>query len=490
MHSELLCGIDVGTSAVKCIVTDPVGAVYARASVAYPPRPEGALEQDPRLWWQAVCQATRECLRTIDPSHLAAVSFSGHMSAPVLLDKRGDVLRPAILIADTRSDAETAWLEETYGGRIHSLCFNRPLNAFLAPKLLWCRRHEPECFAKAASVLFPKDYIRFRMCGGISTDRTDAGNSLLFDPVKNVWDEALSEQIGIPPALLPPVLPSGEVCAAVSHSAASETGLPEGLPIVTGAADMACSQLGTGAFEPGVAALTLSTSIQIVEPAPHPVGALSASMTWHPSAFENGMYVMASVFAGGLSLDWILQLLSAGAPLTPRDYADWNSRLIARRKAHPQRKALFLPFLTGSGSPRFNPAERGAFLELSASVTAEDLVLAVLEGVALHARENVDLLTRYLPAARFHLAGGGCRMTVWPQIFADVLGRELTLLENPDVSALGAAMLAARGAGFTDSVRNAVVRTVVPAEGAHYQALYDAYLDRAAAARRNSEHIV
>lgn len=473
MPGSRFLGIDIGTSAVKCLLVDAQGAVLTRAAQPYAPMAPGSLEQRPQDWWHAVCKAVRGCLDAAGGAQPVAVSFSGHMSAPVLLDARGAVLRPAILIADTRSDAQAKLLARTHGAYLRRLCGNPAINAFTAPKLLWCRAHEPALWREAETVLLPKDYIRYRMTGQLATDRTDAGNTLLFDPQTNEWDLELARQLDIPPSMLPPLRASDCVVGRVSGGAAAETGLQAGIPVITGAADMACSQLGTGATKPGIVALTLSTSIQIVQAADAPSDALYGKMTWHPSA-QGGLYAMASVFAGGLSLDWILQLLTGGGPLQAQEYAAWDARLQARRQSAARDAPLFLPFLTGSGSPRFDPTEQALFSGLSMRTTAEDLVLAVLEGVAFHVRENLELLAAHFPQHVVHLAGGGCRMTVWRQIFADVLGRELHLLSNHDGSALGAAMLAARGVGTEIAFAQAnpvrhVIRPQTDADGARYR---------------------
>lgn len=257
-------GLDLGTSAVKCLVADERGKVLCLERASYAPlHTEGSrIEQNPMQWWDAASAVIRRCMTQL-ACRIDAVSFSGQMSAFVLLNADGKPLRRSMLIADARAAAQATALEQNFAAQFRANTGNRPIEAFSAAKLVWLRENEPEMLQNAAHLLFVKDFIRYLLCGDIATDRTDAGNSLLLQFDTGQWDWALIRALGLPERLFPPIAPSGTACGAVTAWAAAQTGLPEGTPVVTGAADMACSQLGTGALDPDRIAVTLSTSAQV-----------------------------------------------------------------------------------------------------------------------------------------------------------------------------------------------------------------------------------
>lgn len=453
MHSEpAVLSIDIGSTAVKVIAMTRTGDVLASASGHYPtqsPLP-GWVEQDPESWWDAAAPAVRECMTQLGEASVAAVSFSGHMSAPVLVDRDGRPVLPSILIADTRSHEETRMLRSKYKDVFVKLTGNEPVDAFTVSKLLWIKNHHPEAMRRAATLLFPKDYIRYKMTGMLGTDQTDAGNSLLYDHGKNRWAIELIEELGLPSFIFPRVHSSHERVGFVNACAASLTGIAEGTPVVAGAADMACSQLGTGAVHTGTLAITLSTSAQVVMR----VDAISASgigqITYHPSALPNSMYAMGSVFTGGLGVEWAYKLLTGKKKLDPADYESIN-RLSEEMVDFPPGSSnlMYLPFLVGSGTPHFDSSDRAAWLGLSTGQSTELLMHSVLEGVSYNIRESMEVFEAGGHQVRaVHLGGGGSRNPVWSRMIGDVLGKDIALLNNRDASALGSAMLAGAGAGF------------------------------------------
>ena len=229
-----LLGIDVGTTGVKAVRISETGEVLARAEEEYPlsiPQP-GWAEQDPEDWWRA----TERVLAGRD----GPLGFSGQMHGLVLLDADGQVLRPAILWNDQRTGAECAEIEETVGlARLIELTGNRALTGFTAPKLLWVRKHEPEVWSRAAHVLLPKDYVRFRLTGEHAIDAADASGTLLFDVARREWSGEVCEALGIPLEWLPRVAESTEIA---------------------GAGDQQAGALGVGVVGPGPLSVVLGTS--------------------------------------------------------------------------------------------------------------------------------------------------------------------------------------------------------------------------------------
>lgn len=461
---QFVMGIDVGSTAVKVIVMSEQGAIQASCSVTYganSPR-SGWVEQDPDVWWNAAAACIQDCLKTIDPGQIAAISFSGHMSAAILIDTDGAPVMPSIMIADTRSREQTDMLRSQFLDRFVDMTGNEPLDAFTVSKLLWIQSHCPEKLKRASTLLFPKDYIRFKLTGKLGTDPSDAGNSLLYHYTDGTWDKEIVHELGLNPDLLPEIFQSSDSFASVSREAAAQTGLLEGTLIITGAADMACSQLGTGAFRAGTLAVTLSTSAQVVLKVPAIAPELSGKITFHPSAVSGQLYAMGTVFTGGLGVEWGYKLLTGKSKLDADDFAaigKWSERM---KDISPGSDGLlFLPFLTGSASPYFDSLDRASWLGLSTGQSPELLLHSVMEGVAFNIRESMEWFERDGHAIDcIHLGGGGSKNDLWCQMISDVLGKDTRRLAERDASAIGAAILAGVGAGLFTSVEEAIEKTV------------------------------
>src|SRR5712671_4006919 len=204
-----LLGIDTGTGGTRAVVIDEHGNVIASATCEHEPfaSPQPAwAEQDPRDWWRACANAVRSALSEsgISAEQIRAVGLTGQMHGAVLLDQSGEVIRPALIWCDQRTDAQCRAITERVGAaRLIELTSNPAITGFTLPKILWVREHEPEIWSRTRSVLLPKDYVRFRMTGAFATDVADASGTLLFDVVNRCWSGAMLEMFGVKPELLP-----------------------------------------------------------------------------------------------------------------------------------------------------------------------------------------------------------------------------------------------------------------------------------------------
>ncbi len=452
-------GIDLGTSAVKVLVQDEAGAVHARASRAYPtsnPRP-GWAEQNPEEWWQAVGAAVREAMAgcALVPR---ALGLSGQLNGFVLLGDGDRPLHPAVIWLDLRAEAEARDILEN-GPDVSALSGNTLSAICVLPKLVWMRRHRPEAMAATRRIALAKDFILLRLTGELATDPSDAGSTALATPGGSAWAPELCARAGIEPAMLPTIRASGEPAGHLSASAAEALGLPAGLPVATGAGDVAALAVGCGIVAPGRVAITLGTAGHVVAEAPGPAGpAPEGTGLWRiPHALEGRGLWLGLIMAGGLSLSWLRGILAAGGP------APAFERLEALAAESPPgaRGLSYLPFLEGAATPQGRPDARGAFLGLSSAHGAGDMIRAVMEGVAHNARECVAAQeTAGVAVAEVRLAEGGAQLPLWCQVLADALGREVALIGERDTSAAGAAILAhaaADGAAPAD-VADASVR--------------------------------
>lgn len=432
-------GLDLGTSAVKGVLVDDTQSVVASATAPLSTsRPfAGASEQAPEDWWRAAVE-TCAGLRQAAPAawmSVKAVGLSGQMHGAVLLDARGEVLRPAILWNDGRSVAQCQALERAVPG-LAGIAGVRAMPGFTAPKLLWVREHEPDVFARIATVLLPKDYLRFRMTGACVTDASDAAGTLWFDQAARTWSVPLVAASGLTPDQLPPVIEGTEPSATLRDDVADALQLTRGIPVAGGGGDAAAGAVGIGAVEEGDAFVSLGTSGQVfVVTADYRPDAAGIAHTF-AHCVPGRWYRMGALLNGASCLAWVARLVNA--PDLPA--------LLDRVEAQTDTSGslLFLPYLTGERTPHDDPHARGVFFGLDPDTTPEHLVRAVLEGVAFALAEAGECLADggVLPQ-RLAVIGGGSRSRLWMRILASVLDRPLVRYAGAESGpAFGAARLA------------------------------------------------
>ena len=482
MHT-LLLGLDVSTTGSKALLIDETGAVVASHTTPHDssqPRPLWS-EQNPADWWAGMAASIRAVLaETGGADAIQAIGLTGQMHGLVCLDAGGNVLRPAILWNDQRTQAECDQITATIGARrLIELTGNRALTGFTAPKILWVRAHEPEVYARIAHILLPKDFIRFKLTGEYATDLAGAAGTLLLNVAQRQWSQEVVGALGIPAAWLPPVHEGPQVTGAVSAAAAQETGLRVGTPVVGGGGDQSAQATGVGAVRPGIVALTVGTSGVVFAPlasyAYEPEGRLHAFCHAVPGQW----HFMGVMLSAAGSLQWYRDMLCPGS-----DFGALTDE--AGGVAPGSEGLIFLPYLTGERTPHPDPLARGAFVGLTSRHTRPHLTRAVLEGVAFGLRDSFELIKRS-DAGRIdevRVSGGGARSAVWRQIFADVFGVPLVVVKALEGAAYGAALLAGVGGGVWPDVPAAAEQTVELGErvepGEHagaYEAAYRLYRD-------------
>jgi xylulokinase len=463
MHEPLLLGIDLGTTGCRAVLVTPDGTVVAAASSPYPlltPHPLWA-EQDPESWWVAAVDSVRRVLeaRGAVPRSVAAVGLTGQMHGLVLLGTSGEVLRPAILWNDQRTELECAEIVRRVGvERVLELTGNPALPGFTAPKVLWVRRHEPELHDRIASVLLPKDFIRYRLTGERFSDVSDASGTTLFDVSRREWSAEMLEALEIPRAWLPEVTESPIVSSRVGSAAARETGLGEGTPVVAGAGDQAAQAVGAGIVDEGSVLITLGTSGVVFAASRryrvHPTGSLHAFCHAVPGLW----HLMGVMLSAGGSLGWYRATFAA---------AEEFETLLAEAAAAPagSEGLIFLPYLSGERTPHADPHARGVLFGLTLRHTRPHVTRAILEGVAYGLADSLELMRELsIEPREIRLSGGGARSGLWRQILADTVGVTVAALEASEGAAYGAALLAGVGAGVYADVPTAA-RTVVRETG-------------------------
>ena len=482
-HFPYLLGIDISTTATKALLIDAEGAVVAVAATEYDyqtPHPLWA-EQDPALWWDGAVDSIRRVLAqaSADPADIAAMGLPGQMHGLVLLDAKGQVLRPSILWNDQRTGAQCDEIRARLGrDRVIQITGNDALAGFTAPKILWVRENEPEIYARARHVLLPKDYVRLRLTGDYAMDKADASGTLLVDLRRRSWSTEMLEALALPAEWLPPLFEGPEITGRISAAAAEATGLKTGTPVVAGGGDQAAQAVGVGAVQEGVVALTLGTSGVVFassnEPVIEPDGRLHAFCHAAPGRW----HLMGVMLSAAGSLRWHRDTFAPGAAY---------DALLAPAGAIPAgcEGLLFLPYLTGERTPHPDPLARGAFVGLTVRHTLPHVTRAVLEGVAFGLRDSFELmrLAGLAPVRQVRISGGGARSPLWRQILADVLQVDLVTVNTTEGAAYGAGLLAGVGVGVWSEVATACSATVRltgtvapdPDRSSRYESLYAHY---------------
>jgi xylulokinase len=413
------------------------------------PRPLWS-EQAPGGWWDGTVAAIRSVVAStgVSGEDIAAIGLTGQMHGAVVLDRAGEVLRPAILWNDQRTGPECDVIREAVGPeRLVAITGNDALTGFTAPKLVWIRDHEPEIWQRVAHVLLPKDFVRLRLTGAYALDKADGAGTILFDLAARDWSPEVLHALEIDPAWMPPTFEGPAVTGAITREAAAATGLREGTPVVAGGGDQAANGVGVGAVVPGVIALSLGTSGVIFAATDQPLFEPQGRVHAFCHAVPERWHMMSVMLSAAGSLRWFRDALAPGVAF---------DELVASAADVPagSEGLLFLPYLTGERSPHPDPLARGAFVGLTLAHDRRHLTRAVLEGVAYGLRDGLDLMTDAgMPApSQIRASGGGTASPLWRQILADVLGAEIATVNTTEGAAYGAGLLAAVGAGWFPSV--------------------------------------
>lgn len=464
--STYFLGIDVGTGGTRAVLIDASGALIGSASHEHVPftSPQtGWAEQNPHDWWNACKNAVRQVITQtgIAPERIACVGLTGQMHCAVLLDRSDNVLRPALIWCDQRTQEQCDWLTAKIGAqRLIELTCNPALTNFTLTKLLWVRQHEPETWKRFHSFLCPKDYVRLRMTGVRAIDVAEASGTLLLDVSRRRWSKEVLAAAGLEESCLPALHESPDIVGHINAEGAAETGLKIGTPVVAGAGDQAAGAVGMGIVQPGAVSATIGTSGVVFAASNRPALDPKGRIHTFCHAVPGRWHVMGVTQAAGLSLRWFRDNFGAG----PDDGRDPYERLTAEAAAVPAGcdGVLWTPYLMGERTPHCDANARASLLGLAANHGRGHIVRAILEGVAFSLRDTFTILEEMkVPATEVRLGGGGARSPLWRQIQADVYGQPVSILEAEEGAAYGAAILAGVGAGTwktVDDACNAAVR--------------------------------
>jgi xylulokinase len=460
----MFLGIDIGTGGTRAVLVDREGRVVASESCEHAPIASahiGWAEQDPEDWWRAAKIAIGAVMKAaaIAGHTVESVGLTGQMHGCVMLDAEGQVLRPALIWCDQRTQPQCDWLHATIGyERLIELTCNPALPNFTLTKLLWVREHQPEIFAKIKHVLCPKDYVRLRLTGEYAIDMQEASGTLLLDVTHRRWSAEVAEAAGIPLAWLPRLFEGPEICGRITPEASAVTGIAANTPVVAGAGDQGAGAVGMGILAPGSVSATIGTSGVVFAATSAPTKDAKGRLHTFCHAAPGIWHVMGVTNGAGLSLRYFRDTFAPH--LTYDQLADLAAAVPAASDG-----MLWTPYLFGERTPHLDANARAAFIGVTASHTLGHFVRAVLEGVAFSLKDTFTLFEELnIPVETIRLGGGGARSSLWRQIQADVYNHEVELLEAEEGGAFGAALLAGTGVGAWATVQDACAATIRPAQ--------------------------
>ena len=449
-------GVDLGTSAVKLLLMEGNGKIANVVSKEYPlyfPHP-GWSEQKPEDWWEAVMTGLKELTEGFEKEKVAGISFGGQMHGLVILDKDDNVIRPAILWNDGRTQEETDYLNNEIGkSKLSEYTANIAFTGFTAPKILWVKNKEPENFARIEKIMLPKDYIAYKLSGSFCTDVSDASGMLVFDVKNKCWSKEMLDICGIREEQMAKIYESYEAVGTLKADVAAELGLPETVKVVAGAGDNAAAAVGTGTVGDAMCNISLGTSGTIFISSKE--FGVDKNNALHAFAHADGKYhLMGCMLSAASCNKWWMEEIMQTKEFAAEQAAITEDMLGTNH-------VYFLPYLMGERSPHNDANARGTFIGMTMDTSRADMYQAVLEGVAFAIRDSFEIAKSLgIDIKRSKICGGGAKSPLWKKIIANVLNIDIDVIESEEGPGYGGAMLAAVACGEYASVEEAAEKLV------------------------------
>jgi len=454
---KLLIGLDAGTTSIKALLLSESGKVLAVSACEYDLEfgGEESCELESQVYWAHTCRAIRSLLEQsgADPSDVAAFSVSSQGETLIALDDQGKPLRKAIVWLDNRPVNEARQIASAFvADRIFETT-GQPevLPMWPACRILWLRNHESVVFRQTSKYMMVGDFLLYKLTGQYATDYSLASDSLYFDIRRKAWWKEMLSYIGINENQLPPLFPPATPLGRLTSEAASDTGLTTGALGVTGAYDHPAGAVGAGSLEAGTLTLTIGASMAMCVPIYEPYPNRELNLPCQCHAIDGLYFLLPYAQTAGMVLKWFRDHFFSheareSKTLGNDPYAEMSR--LASEVPFGSGGLVMLPHLMGAGSPEFDPVCRGVFAGITPFMHKGHFIRAIMEAVACSIRRNLaEMQKRGIRVNEIRLLGGASRSHTWCQIIADLTGLPVVTLTQSENAALGAAMLAGKGAG-------------------------------------------
>lgn len=454
--------IDVGTSSTKTVLWDVNGALLADATFAYAVDYQQAnwAQIDVRIWWDAVKKTTREVIAKSGATadSVVGIGIDAVGWTLVSVDQQGEPLHPAMLWLDRRAEKQANWLRQQPEANHWVDLVANPLDAaYITPKLLWLKAHEPALFDRTHMFLNATGYIVYKLSNMFTCDYTQAYGFHCFDIREERWDTSACDQIGIPREKLPPLYAPYDIVGQLTTQSAEELGLVAGVPVIAGGLDASIGAFGAGALKTGqtvdqggqAGGMLMTVDEVIVEP----------RLIFSHHIMPKRYYLQSGTVGGGGVLVWFRKILEdAGlsGTFTGKD-AFQQMSAVAQQTPAGSNGLIFLPYMAGERTPLWNTQARGVFFGLSFSTALSDIVRAMMEGCAFAVYHNLHIAEEHgLQVDEWIGNGGAARSDVWNQIKADISGRPFTVKRQANGEdgghLLGLMAMVAQATGYSDDM--------------------------------------
>ncbi|MEM2901997.1 MAG: xylulokinase [Candidatus Bathyarchaeia archaeon] len=461
--------MDAGTTSCKTILFNLNGEVVASKSKDYPvhyPKPTWA-EQSPEHWWRAAAESVKAIIQEtgIDAESILGVGVDSQREAPVLLDRHGTTLTNSIIWLDRRTLKQAKEIEEKLPREYVVKKTGLPIDYFYtAPKILWFKEEKPRIFSKVKKILFPKDYIIFKLTGQYVTDYSMASRTMLFDINQRAWCDEICEGLEIPVEALPEVKDSWEKVGEVQESASKATGINVGTPVAGGGGDRPCEALGAAVINPGEINIGTGTGTVLTAPLEKPVVDLKGRFDCCCHVVPDRWEYEGLILTTGASLKWFRdhfchEELKKAFEVQADPYTIMDEE--AGKVPPGSEGLLYYPYPMGGKSPVFNDQAKACFYGFTLAHTKRHFIRAILEGVAYQYGATINILRELgIHVRRASLVGGESRSDLWNSIKASATGIPMTVMKVSDAAALGSAILGGLASEAFSSVSKAVRKMV------------------------------
>ena len=452
-QQDLVLGLDVGTTNIKCLALDSAGRIVAQGSELTPrshPR-SGWTDFEPVPLWDAACQAIRAVVSQLEhPEAIKGIAVSSLAESLVPIDSQGQPLAPAIAWFDLRTAAEFEWICERVGYEtLFKVSGLNPDPMFGLCKILWVKNHNPVAFQKARQWLHLADYMAFRLCGVPATDPSLACRTLAYDVHRRAWASEIIEAAGVELSSFPPVCKSGTPLGGITSSSASVTNLPITTVVSVGLHDHISGAFAAGGLSAGVLSDSIGTSESLNSVFQKPLSdqriaahGLAQGAIWID---EPIYYLTGGLQTAGAAVEWFRRELGGKAGI---------AELVDEATLVDDSVPVFLPHLLRSLTPYPDAQASGAFVGIRSTTTRGAMFKAVLEGLAFEARAIADAMVSVAglpPFQKILTIGSSFENRLLTQIKADVYGFPIKVNPVRETVSLGAALLAGIGCGmFSD----------------------------------------
>ena len=443
-------GIDIGTSGCKAVIFDGNGQQISRAYQEYNiiSKNTGWAELDTDEVMEKCFQVIKKSASQLEKGSVVGLGISSQGEAFTMIDKEGKALCNALVSSDIRANAMIGpWTVKFGEEKLYHITGHTPHPMFSLFKLLWIKENAPEIWGNAHRILCFEDLLQYRM--GIKSPAMGwplAGRTMLFDVVNHTWNDEILEKTGVRKEQLSRPLQSGSVAGYVNKEIAIDLNLAENTFIVTGGHDQPCSALGAGAIEPGIAVYASGT-VECITPAFNkPIfteDLRKSNLCTYDHTVPGTYATVAFNLTGGNLLKWFRDEFGAMEVEQAKSINCDPYELLLRKMPGEPSRLLVLPYFTATGTPYFDVSVKGAIFGLDFSTTHEEILKALLEGVAFEMKLNLDILKQSgYEVNELRAIGGGAKSQIHNQLKADVIGKPIVILDIPEAGCMGVAMLA------------------------------------------------